>query len=323
MRIGEIEVTPLAAESMGVRSLCTEIETPDIKIVLDPSAALAYRPPYDPHPLEYRALDAALQRIRLNVEDADILTISHYHFDHVRPGVTNWHYNFSTKEDRLAVFGGKTILAKDGRSNINASQRRRAYYFQKDMHEISNILVADANRFTYGHTTITFSPPLPHGPDASKLGYVVAATVEYDGLKVIYAPDVQGPTSRKALSYLVRVNAQLAIVGGPPLYISGYTTKDRQDALFSLSALAADISVLVIDHHMLRDDSWSDWISPIRRVARESGNRILSMAELAGTNPQHLEARRKDLYEQQPPGTEFIDWLNATEDFKVRNRPPV
>lgn len=322
MRIGEIEVTPLAAESMGVRSLCTKIETPDIKIVLDPSAALAYRPPYEPHPLEYKALDAALQRIRLNAEDADILTISHYHFDHIRPGVTNWHYNFSTKEDRLAVFGAKTILAKDGRSDINASQRRRAYYFQKDLHEISNIMVADANQFTYGNTTITFSPPLPHGPDESKLGYVVAATVEYADFKVIYAPDVQGPTSRKALSYLMSVNAQLAIVGGPPLYLSGFAPKDRQDAFFSLSALAAEIGVLVIDHHMLRNDSWCDWISPIKRIAKESGNRVCSMAELAGTDPQHLEARRKDLYEQQPPGTEFLDWLNATEDFKVRNTPP-
>ncbi|MFW9933032.1 MAG: hypothetical protein ACFFDR_10285, partial [Candidatus Thorarchaeota archaeon] len=93
MKIGDIDVIPLAAESLGVRSLCTKIKTPDLSILLDPSAALAFRPPHEPHPKEYLALQEAHIRIEEAAKDCDILTISHYHFDHVRPGATNQRYN--------------------------------------------------------------------------------------------------------------------------------------------------------------------------------------------------------------------------------------
>ena len=43
----KIKITPLAEESLGVRSMCTYIETKDTKILLDAGAALA------PNRLEY------------------------------------------------------------------------------------------------------------------------------------------------------------------------------------------------------------------------------------------------------------------------------
>ena len=89
MKLGEIEINPLAAESLGVRSLCTHVVTPDISILFDPSVALAKRYNLEPHPTEYLALKRTLSNIFQVATDSDILSISHYHFDHVRPGFDN------------------------------------------------------------------------------------------------------------------------------------------------------------------------------------------------------------------------------------------
>ncbi len=68
MYLNEIEVIPIAAESLGVRSLCTMVRTPDISILLDRSAALAKRYGLEPHPLEYQALQSSMGEIRFHAK---------------------------------------------------------------------------------------------------------------------------------------------------------------------------------------------------------------------------------------------------------------
>ena len=49
----KIKITPLAAESLGVRSMCTLVETPDIKMILDAGISICpYRFYLLPHPIE-------------------------------------------------------------------------------------------------------------------------------------------------------------------------------------------------------------------------------------------------------------------------------
>ena len=60
----KIKVVPLAEESFGVRSMCTFIETSDVKILLDAGASLApNRFRYPPHPREYQAIAECRERI--------------------------------------------------------------------------------------------------------------------------------------------------------------------------------------------------------------------------------------------------------------------
>ncbi len=323
MKLGAIEITPLASESMGVRSLCTHVKTPDISLLLDPSAALAFRPPYDPHPEEYRALDEALDRIRAFAESSDFISVSHYHYDHVRPGLLNWHYNFSSRDDLLGIFGGKRVLAKDNREKINPSQRRRAFFFEKDLRGLSDIEWADGRTFSLGDTNITFSHPVPHGPEESRLGFVLITIVEHDGRRFVFAPDVQGPICRRTLSYLLGVEADLMVVGGPPIYLKRFSEKEGQVALYSLTTLATSTKHLVVDHHLMRSNEWMDWITPIKNAAERRENDVMTMAELGDSKPQFLEANRETLYKQKPPDDEFLAWLSATDEFKRNNKPPV
>jgi predicted metallo-beta-lactamase superfamily hydrolase len=324
LRIDDIEVVPLAAESMGVRSLCTHIITPSISIVLDPSAALSLRQRLEPHPMEYEALRESLLRIHQASDQADVLTASHYHFDHVRPGATNWQYNFSSKQDLIEMYRGKVLLVKDPREHINASQRRRGYYFQKDLREhVHSIEIADSARFSFGDTRIVFSEPLPHGPDGSLLGYVLACIVQHGDTKVVYAPDVQGPVCKKALDFILSSHANLAIVGGPPIYLERFGASNAALAQSSLVKIAQSIETLVVDHHLMRIPTWEEWLIPVRQAAEKYGHSVLSMAGLAGLRNNCLEAHRTEMYNEHPPSEQFMKWTASSDEYKVSNSPPI
>ncbi|MGY5859322.1 MAG: hypothetical protein RTU63_08125 [Candidatus Thorarchaeota archaeon] len=324
MHLDDIEIIPVAAESLGVRSLCTMVRTPDVSILLDPSAALAKRYALEPHPLEYEALRSSLEEIRTYANEASILSISHYHYDHIRPGFENYLYNMCTRDERKEMLTGKTVYAKDNRENINASQRRRGYYFMKDVKSvIEDIQWADSRAFHIGDTKITYSAPLPHGPDKSPLGFVLATTIEYSGIRFLFAPDIQGPTSKDTLAYILSTEPDVAIIGGPPLYLNQFSASEAQSAFYSLSHLTRTIPTLVVDHHNMRGGDWDTWSRPLQRVCDETGNKLLSMAELAGKDAQCLESQRKQLYQDYPPSEEFLNWTHASEEYKIQNMPPI
>ena len=324
MDIGDIKVNPLAAESMGTRSLCTEIITPDLHLLLDPSAALAKRNNLEPHPLEYLALKNQLTAIRTSAKASDALSISHYHYDHVRPGFVNQVYNLSTREERRELFEDKIVFAKDNRENINPSQRKRGFYFEKDVKDVvKKIEWSDNKVFTFGETKLTFSHPLPHGPANTRLGYVVATTIECSEKRVLFAPDVQGPLEQESRHYILSMSPDLAIVGGPPVYLTRFTKSDKERALFSLVSLASSIPTLIIDHHLLRYRKWKEWIEPVQNASKRVGNQVLTMAELGGHEIATYEADREVLYHQNPPSEEFMNWTRATEEYKMKHHPPL
>src|SRR3990170_3746768 len=114
-----MRIVPLAADSLGARSMATLVETPDVTVVLDPSVRLApVRYGLPPHPLEEERQRALWRTIRDAAKRADVLTVSHYHYDHHNP-------------DAPSIFKGKLAILKDGKFHINRSQRERAGTFVK------------------------------------------------------------------------------------------------------------------------------------------------------------------------------------------------
>ena len=324
MKLGDIEITPLAAESLGTRSLCTHVVTPDVSVLLDPSVALAKRYNLEPHPTEYIALKKSLELIMTTASESDVLSVSHYHYDHVRPGFENHQYNLSKKNERVEMFRDKIVFAKDNRENINPSQRRRGFYFEKDIKDVvKKIEWADDRSFKFDDTRITYSPPLPHGPANSRLGYVLATLIEHSSARFMFAPDIQGPIVHDTLQYILMLAPDLLIVGGPPIYLSRFTNTERETAQNSLVVLAATVPTLVVDHHLIRDISWRGWMASVIASAEKSGNRVLTMAELRGVENSPLEAERDLNYRADPPSDEFMNWAQATDEYKAKHPPPI
>src|SRR5438093_570466 len=106
-----MKVLPLAAESLGVRSMATYVEVADLGILIDPGATLAPTrwglPPAEP---EWEALRRANDRISAYAARAALIFVSHYHDDHFRSDPVS--------------YAGRTVLAKDPRRMIAGAQAR-------------------------------------------------------------------------------------------------------------------------------------------------------------------------------------------------------
>jgi len=185
-----MKVIPIAADSLGVRSMATIVETEDCRIAIDPDAALGpSRYGLPPHEKELKALAHFTDITHKEAAKSDIIILSHYHFDHFSTGGP-W-------------FKGKTLYVKSVKSNVNKSQTERGTAFEEAVRGIAVPIDADGQEFKHGDTTIKFSPPVPHGPPGIRLGFVLMTLVEDGGQRFIHASDVQGPVASESADWII------------------------------------------------------------------------------------------------------------------------
>jgi predicted metallo-beta-lactamase superfamily hydrolase len=322
-----ISVTPLAAESLGVRSMCTYVETPDLKILLDAGVSLCpKRFGLPPHPREFKAIKDARGKIAKAAKKAEIVTLSHYHFDHHTPSYEDWLCNW-TEENETArqIYEGKVVLMKNPREKINFSQRRRGWMFQKTGgRHAKKLEIADGKSFIFGNTQVRFSEPVFHGPEDSALGWVLMVTIEYEGERFLFAPDVQGPMSRHTLEIILGEKPQLLMIGGPPLYLAKFRVDEEQIrfGMENLMKVVEGVPNVILEHHILRDENWLEKAGTI--LARSHGiGRVLTASEYLGKENLFLEARRKRLFAEEPPSREFEQWMRESMETKRLLKPPI
>jgi len=326
--LDKIRVTPLAAESFGVRSMCTFVETPDVRVLLDAGVSLCpNRFGLPPHPVEFQTIARLRKRIAEAADKAEIVTISHYHFDHHTPSYEDWLVNW-TEADETArqIYEGKRVLVKNPREKINPSQRHRAWMFQKTGGKYAKTLEpADGKTFTFVDTVLRFSEPVTHGPENAALGWVIMAEVTCEGEGFVFAPDVQGPMSNRALELIKAAKPDVVMVGGPPFYLGSYKVEEAQlqQGLNNLTLLAETVPLTILEHHALRDEDWQQRTRQVYDAAGKAGNVVKTAAEFAGEKNVFLESRRKQLYEEFPPSREFERWMRESLEKKSTIKPPI
>jgi predicted metallo-beta-lactamase superfamily hydrolase len=243
------------------------------------------------------------KRISEATEKADIITISHYHFDHHTPSYTDWFCNWSSAEIAQEIYEGKTVLAKNYRSKINSSQRRRGWLFKKTGGRYTERLeTADSRTFEFGNTKLKFSVPVFHGPENSELGWVLMTTIKYDDEKVLFASDVQGPMYAPTLELILAEKPKLLIIGGPPTYLAGFRVREEHvdQGMQNLKSLLESVPTTILEHHALRDENWRELFQSIFDAAAEIGHRVVTAAEFLGKENNFLELRRK--HSTESPG---------------------
>ena len=277
-----MKVIPLGAESLGVRSMATYVEVAGRGILIDPGATLASSrfglPPADE---EWEALRRTNDRISAYASRAELIFVSHYHEDHFR--------------SNPASYTGRRVLVKDPRRMVQGLQARRAAELWKALQGTARVAVADDLNERTMDLILEVSPPLPHGLEATSLGYLVALTIAEPGERerFVFASDVQGPLSPVAAGYLVRQRPTLLYLAGPPSYVErevGAAVIDRGvDHLMRIMDTTG--CRVIMDHHALRDAAWRE------RFARlwESG-RVTTAAGFLGVPEAALESRRAELW---------------------------
>lgn len=306
--------------------MCTFVETPDVRILIDAGVALGPRSGKLPHPLEYRARNKCRERIREFSQKADVIVVSHYHNDHHTPNYTETVWLGSSAEESEQIYQNKIVLMKDIRNSINFSQRRRGWMFQRFIKRIgSKCEVADGKSFDYGATRIKISQPVPHGSEQSELGWVIMTTMESQEDRFLHASDVQGPMSEQTTGIILKENPDLLILGGPPTYLEGMKVDKAaiSTSMGNAARIAGQVQTLLFEHHLLRDENWRERAEQVYEAGTSAGNIVSTAAEYVSMQPQALEAIRSRLYEQEPPTAEFMKWSKLKREKQRTQLPPI
>lgn len=284
-----MKIVPLAADSLGVRSMATYVEAGATGLLLDPGATLApARYGLPPCAEEWEALRRANDRIAAYATRSRYVFVSHYHDDHFRADPD--------------AYRGRVVLAKDPRRMVSGAQARRARALWSALGGLATVQPADGVALTTPDLDLRVSPPLPHGLEGTTLGYVVALTVtdHREHERFVFASDVQGPMSAVAAAWLIQQRPTTLYLSGPPSYVErevGAAVIDRAvDHLRRV--LDATGCRIIMDHYALRDPRFSS------RFARlwETG-RVVTAAAHLGADVQPLEAHRDRLWAavRKPP----------------------
>ncbi len=274
-----MNIIPLAFDSLGTRSMATLVETRDIRLIIDPGVALApERFGLPPHPVEIKRMEEHWSSIKKASEEADILVVTHYHFDHHMP-------------DSAEIFKGKIAMLKDPNRYINKSQIARSAKFLKNMAGLpKEIVYTDGKEFVYGGTKIKFSEPMTHGLE-NRLGYVTEVLVDDGADRFIHTSDVLGPCTDEQTGFIIKENPDTAFIDGPMYFTVAQAANNLKRII-----LESDIKNLVVDHHLLRDAHWRKKIEDVFREAEKRGVNVLTAAEYSGKENDLLETKRKQLW---------------------------
>lgn len=111
-----MKIRPVWFDSLGAKSMCVLVETPDLSLLIDPGAAVM-QPRYPAPPdLKLYYLELATLALLTAATRATHVAITHYHYDHHRPDIPE-------------LFRGKILWIKDPNRWINRSQWERSRYF--------------------------------------------------------------------------------------------------------------------------------------------------------------------------------------------------
>jgi predicted metallo-beta-lactamase superfamily hydrolase len=284
-----LKIIPLAADSLGVRSMATYVEAGATGLLLDPGATLApARYGLPPSQEEWEALRRANDRITAYAARARYIFVSHYHEDHFRSDPVS--------------YAGRIVLAKDPRRMVTGAQARRAHALWAALEGQATIQPADSVTLTTPDLDLKVSPALPHGAEGNSLGYIVALTVtdHREHERFVFASDVQGPLSPVAAAWLIQERPTMLYLSGPPSYVErevGTTAIDR--GVDNLRRILDRTGCRVImDHHAVRDPRFSTRFERLWETGR-----VVTAAAHLGLAAQPLEARRERLWAavRKPP----------------------
>ncbi|MFX0202283.1 MAG: MBL fold metallo-hydrolase [Candidatus Hodarchaeota archaeon] len=322
-----MQVNPIQSESLGTRSLATLVETPDIKILLDPGSALGIRFGLLPHPIEYEIVRKTTEKLCYELgSKIDAIFISHYHKDHYITSFPNYTFHYHSLELAEALYTDKIIYAKHPRVDVNYSQKKRGGFFEKLVSSLAKQLIwCDGLEFAVNDTLIHFSPAVWHGTKNTPLGFIVQSCITHHNKRFVFGSDYQC-LNRSAIRWTLAQRPDLLLVGGPPIYLKGW--KIGEDVLDlakkNLIELTKQIPRVLVDHHLLRSVEWKDWLKEISIAAeQERGHICECIADYKGLSPKLLEVQRIQLYEQDPPDQKFLKWTKLTKKIRAKKPPPI
>lgn len=161
------------------------------------------------------------------------------------------------------------------------------------------VIFADGKEFKIGKTKVRVTPPLFHGIEYDRVGWIIALVLEYNGKKVLYTSDLQGPFIEDYAEWIIDENPDLLILDGPATYLLGYMVNriNLQRAIDNAVNMIKKIKakIIIYDHHLLRDHLYKKRMSEVYKEADKNKKQIITAAEWLGKEPLILKLTKNKL----------------------------
>ena len=161
----------------------------------------------------------------------------------------------------------------------------------------TKFMFSDEKRVEVGNTVLRFSPPVFHGVEYDRLGWVTSTVVERNGVKLLHSSDFQGPVIEDYADWIIKENPDIAFIDGPPTYLFGVIVNKTNfsraiDNACRIIRETDKMKLMIYDHHLMRDPSFKERVADVYKVAKQSGKLVTSAAEYLGQDIVALKVRR-------------------------------
>lgn len=149
------------------------------------------------------------------------------------------------------------------------------------------ISFADSKEFHINDIIIKFTPPLYHGIEYARIGWIIALTIIFRNHKILYTSDVQGPVIEDYATWIINENPEILIIDGPPTYLIPYAMnminfKRTIRNIVRIINNTKDLKLMIIDHHLTREPKYKERLNDVYLAAKERGLEVSSVAEYLG-----------------------------------------
>ena len=220
------------------------------------------------------------------IEDAsnevNNVILTHCQYDHLNP-------------EGYQVFFGKRGFLKNPVLNLNYNQRRRASLLLDELkRRSSEVIYADGMDFQFGDLNLTFSKAVPHGIDTRR-GCVLQVFFQEPGKSFLFSSDIEGANLDEQVGFIIHNNPYILLIDGPAITFP----KCRSHRICEVIEKTG-VNTIIVDHHLMRESNWRDYVKDAIDLAQERGVRLVSAAGYRGEEENLLEARRVELYKEFP-----------------------
>ncbi len=278
----------IGTESLGVRGMSCLVKVGKRRILIDPGVALGYiRHGLLPHPLQVAEGERVRQRIIAALETATDVVFSHFHGDHIPLQKAN-PYQLAIRQ--LPKNFQNICCWSKSMDSLGEKMKQRA----QDLRELLGPNFHIAEGISDG--PMTFSKAMPHGAKGSKLGTVMMTRINLGDKVFLHSSDIQLLDSA-TIDFIITWQADIVLAAGPPLYIETLPDELRTVAWENGLRLARNVDILILDHHLMRDQQGPAWLEAL---STKAGKQIYCAADFMNKKRLLLEAGRTKLYETMP-----------------------
>lgn len=284
----EVKIRLLAAESFGVRSMATVVETLNRKILIDPGIALdSHRHHLPPHPFQIAVCQKLRQQIIEEFSHCTDIVITHFHGDHF-PLVEADKNQISFNQIKNKI-QDVTFWCKGGTWISRTAQHRR-----KTLEENLMKPLVDPEGEIFGR--FEFSQPFSHGEKRNNPNSVMMVKIHEDNEIFVFGSDIQ-LLERDSIEQILDWTPSILYVSGPPIYLPHIAKKFSGKIIENIQLLQQSIPISIIDHHLLRSHSGFTLLDSFQS---KNSNQVICAADFMNYERVPLEASRKEIYKELP-----------------------